>query len=249
MARSMIRTTAGYVAGGAALAALGYAAYAGAAYMRYGHAPRARKLDEEDLTLDRFMPLYDIVERHHIRVAAPADVTLAAAREMSLLDSCVVRALFKGREVMLGSQPKDAPLDASLLRAALSLGWGILADEDGREMVFGAVTKPWEPDPVFRDLVPRDFATFAEPGYVKIVWTLRADASGDGESIFRTETRAIATDAEARAKFRRYWALVSPGVALIRRAMLAPVKAEAERIAAERIAASRPALAADPVEV
>jgi len=50
-----------------------------------------------------------------------------------------------------------------------------------------------------------------------------------GESIFRSETRAIATDADARAKFRRYWALVSPGVLLIRRAMLAPIKAEAER--------------------
>ncbi len=36
----------------------------------------------------------------------------------------------------------------------------------------------------------------------------------------------------ARAKFRRYWAMVSPGVALIRRVMLDPVKREAERRAA-----------------
>jgi len=64
---------------------------------------------------------------------------------------------------------------------------------------------------------------------VKIVWSLRADAIGAQESIFRTETRAVATDDLARLTFRRYWALVSPGIALIRRASLGPQKADAER--------------------
>jgi hypothetical protein len=154
---------------------------------------------------------------------------------MSLFDSCLARALFKGRELMLGAPPAapTAPAAAAvppgLLASVLALGWGMLADEAGREIVLGAVTKPWEPAPVFRDLAPREFAAFAEPDYVKIVWTLRADPVGDEACIFRTETRAIATDVEARAKFRRYWAFVSPGVALIRRAMLDPVKREAER--------------------
>jgi hypothetical protein len=229
-ARTAVRTAAGYAAGGAALAALGYAAYAGAAWTRYGHPPRARTPDEQDPLLDRFMPLYDIVERHHIRVAAPADVTLAAARDLNVADSWLSRALFKGREILLSGAPAAAtPLPPGLLPAALTIGWGILADQVDHEIVLGAVTKPWEAHPVFQDLLPRDFAAFAEPGYVKIAWTLRADPIGDAASIFRTETRAIATDAEARAKFRRYWALVSPGVALIRRAMLGPIKAEAER--------------------
>jgi hypothetical protein len=64
---------------------------------------------------------------------------------------------------------------------------------------------------------------------VKIIWSLRADPLGAAESMFRTETRAIATDDFARLKFRRYWALASPGVALIRQASLGPLKAEAER--------------------
>jgi hypothetical protein len=46
----------------------------------------------------------------------------------------------------------------------------------------------------------------------------------------------------ARAKFRNYWALVSPGVAIIRRMMLEPVRLEAERRA--RVAAEGPALVA-----
>ena len=37
------------------------------------------------------------------------------------------------------------------------------------------------------------------------------------------------TDAVARSRFRRYWALVSPGVVLIRRQSLRIVKADAEQ--------------------
>jgi hypothetical protein len=82
---------------------------------------------------------------------------------------------------------------------------------------------------LFRGVPPDRFAAFAEPDYVKIAWSLRADAAGPRDSVFRTETRAIATDASARAKFRRYWSFVSPGVALIRRMSLCPLKADAER--------------------
>jgi hypothetical protein len=71
------------------------------------------------------------------------------------------------------------------------------------------------------------------------VWTLRADPVDDHSSIFRTETRAVATDATARARFRRYWAFTSPGIALIRRLSLGPLKRDAER----RARSASPALA------
>jgi hypothetical protein len=110
-----------------------------------------------------------------------------------------------------------------------------------REIVVGAVTKPWEPNVTFRALPPDDFAAFSEPGFVKIAWTLRADPVDGGASIFRTETRAVATDAGARARFRRYWALASPGIALIRQLSLRPLKREAEqRAQAVRLRAPQP---------
>jgi hypothetical protein len=243
-ATTTLRVVAGGIAGAAAAAAVGYAACAGTAWTRFGHAAGPRTKDEADPLLDGFMPIYDVVERHHIRVDAPAAITLGVARDMNVFDSCVVRAIFKGRELFLGAapQPQGVALPPGLVPAALRLGWGVLSDEADREIVLGAVTRPWEPNPVFHDLLPRDFAAFAEPGFVKIVWTLRADPLDDGTCVFRTETRAAATDVEARAKFRRYWALVSPGVALIRRMMLEPVKVESERRA--RIAADGPALVA-----
>jgi hypothetical protein len=39
---------------------------------------------------------------------------------------------------------------------------------------------------------------FNEPGSVKITWALRADVTGATESVFRTETRGVATDVMAR---------------------------------------------------
>ena len=226
--RTMVRTAAGVAAGGAAVAALGYAAMAGTAWARYGHAPRARTPEEQDPLLDGFMPVYDIVERHRIEVEAPAAVTFQAARDLRMDGSCVARAMFKGRELMLGAKPGPPPV-GGLLDSMLSIGWGLLADHPDREIVLGAVTRPWEPNPVFRDVLLREFAAFDEPGFVKIALALRADPIGDTQSIFRTETRAVATDARARSQFRLYWALVSPGVALIRLSMLGPIKADAER--------------------
>ena len=80
---------------------------------------------------------------------------------------------------------------------------------------------------------PWAFAEFHDADYVKIAWTLRVDPIDEGtRCVFCTETRAIATDAQAARKFRRYWALASPGISLIRRLGLPSLKATAERAAA-----------------
>src|SRR5262249_9458616 len=150
--------------------------------------------EEDDPLLDRFMPAYDVVERHEVPVDAPASVTLAAARDVELSSVPGVRAVFKAREVMLGAAPDRAPRSRALLAEMLSLGWGVLAEEPGREIVIGGAPRRGEANVPSRPIAPAAFAAFAEPGYVKIAWTLRADAVGDEASIFRTETRAIATD-------------------------------------------------------
>jgi hypothetical protein len=226
-AQSRIPSTMSLLAAGAGLAAGAYALYAGVTWWRYGHTAPA-SADGRDELLDRFMPRYEVVERHRIRVAAPADVTFAAACEQDLFALPLVRLIVKAREMALGAAPTDRLQPPGLIAATRSLGWGELAAVAGREMVMGAVTKPWEPNVTFHALPPDEFAAFAEPGFVKIAWTLRADPVGESASIFRTETRVIATDPVARARFRRYWAFVSPGVALIRRLSLGPLKRDAE---------------------
>lgn len=220
---------AGRVAAAIAAAAIGaYVAYVGVTWYRFGPAPHG-VTKEPDTLLDRFMPSYDVLESHHVRVAAPAAVTLAAAKDLALFDLPAVRAIVRARELLLRAPHDDRAAPGGLLVAAQAMGWGVLGETAGHEIVCGGVTKPWEASPTFRALPPADFRAFAEPGYVKIAWTLRADAVGDGESVFVTETRAIATDAGSRRRFRQYWSLLSPGIILIRWVALPRVKADAER--------------------
>ena len=227
-ATSRIRSTLRWLGLGIGAAGATYGALAALSWARYGRAPEAAGEDRDEL-LDRFIPTYDIVERHHIRVQAPAATTLAAAREQDLMALPAIRAIFRARELALGSKPDDRPQPRGLLAAMLALGWGILAEIPDREIVVGSVTQPWEPNVVFRALPASEFAAFSAPGFVKIVWTLAVRPLDDGASIFRTETRAVATDATARTRFRRYWAFVSPGIAMIRRLSLRPLKRAAEQ--------------------
>ena len=161
-------------------------------------------------------------------MAAPAALTFAAATEQELLGLPLVRLIFKTRELVLGADPPDRLQPRGLLAAVRELGWGVLAERPDREIVMGAVTRPWEANVTFHAIPPADFASFSEPGFVKIAWTLCADSTSARTSVFRTETRAIATDPSARARFRRYWAFASPGIWLIRRLSLRPLKRAAE---------------------
>jgi hypothetical protein len=223
-----------WTAGGLGLMVMGYATIVGATWSRYGHLTSANP-DECDPLLDQFMPEYDVAERHHVRVAAPAAITLAAAADTDFQQSRIIRAIFKARELVMGTEPDAKTHPKGLLAQTTSLGWRVLAEEPGREVVVGAVSQPWLSNVVFRGLTPEEFRVFHEPGYVKIVWTLRADPVSDTESIFRTETRVMTTDPTARAKFRWYWARFSPGIVLIRRVMLGLLKTDAERRALEKL--------------
>jgi hypothetical protein len=230
--QAQIRRTGRWLALGLGIPAFGYAATMAVAWSRYGR-PRRPTPSEADVLLDRFMPVYEVAERHRVRVAAPPDVTFAAAGALDLQQLAIVRAIFRARELVLGAQPPATRNPTGLLAEMTSLGWRILAEEPGREVVFGAVTQPWQANVVFRGLDPEAFAAFCEPGYVKIAWTLRVDPAGHNDSIFRTETRVTTTDSTARKKFRGYWARFSPGIIVIRRVMLGLLRADAERRARE----------------
>jgi hypothetical protein len=210
------------------VAAGAYAACAALTWHRYGRISRSNRHHHDEM-LDRFMPFYEVVERHYVYVEAPAPLTLAAAKDQDLFAIPLVRAIFKARAIALSAAPDDRPRPHGLLKEVQALGWGVLAEEADREVVVGAVTQPWEPNVIFRSLPPDEFVAFADPGFVKIAWTLRVHPIDPRSSIFITETRAVATDATARARFRRYWAFASPGIALIRRLSLGPLKRDAER--------------------
>ena len=234
-AGTSIRRGTRWMAAGVGIAAGAYATYAAVNWFRYGRVADATD-EEADELLDRFMPHYEIAERHHISVNAPAALTLAAAKGLDTGQFFISRAIFNARALILGGPVDRRPMLVQGLAAQMqTIGWRVLAEVADQEIVFGAVTKPWQAEPAFRGIAAADFAAFNEPDYVKIVWTLRADPAGQDKSIFRSETRACTTDRIARRKFRFYWSLVQPGVAVIRRTLLGPVKREAERKAKHAI--------------
>jgi len=154
--------------------------------------------------------------------------------ELDFRRSPLISAIFKAREVIMRAQPARVDVPRAFLDQMRSVGWGELYREPSRLVVMGAVTQPWMADVVFRAVPPERFATFTEPDYVKILWTLSADpidtrSGALPQSVFRTETRAWPTDPSARAKFRRYWSLAAPGIILIRHLALGLVKEDAER--------------------
>lgn len=219
-----------------ALRGLGSAAIlAGAAYgglviynrSKYGTAKGSAAMGKDSL-LDQFIPDPEVVEHHEIKVDAPAEVVLATAKEMRMLDSPIIRGIIRMREIALGGQRDERPHPGTLIEQMQSIGWVVLAEKAGREIVLGCVTQPWLASPVFRSIPATEFLAFSEPGYVKIAWTLGADPIDDRRSTFHTETRVSTTDAGTRDRFRSYWSFVAPGVEVIRLAILRPLKRAAE---------------------
>jgi hypothetical protein len=146
---------------------------------------------------------------------------------MNLDQLAIVRILVRVRSLAMGRGPDPPQPNGGLIEASKKIGWGVLAENDD-EILMGAVTQPWHGKVIFRPIAPDAFIGFSEPNFVKIAWNLRVDADGE-HSILRTETRVQPSDDEARARFRRYWSFIFPGVILIRLALLHTVKARAER--------------------
>jgi len=219
---------------GLGLAGAAYLLYAGFKMLRYGHSSQmARECQSNGFA--RFIPRSEIHEHHEIVVDAPAEIAFLEACGLDLLRSLPIRAVFKLRGLVLGGSLEHAPPRLGLVEQARAWGWGVLSEIPGQEIVFGAVTQPWLANPVFRALPAEEFAQFNDPGFVKIVWTIRTTKVHSMRSLVSTETLACTTDSLSRAKFRRYWAFVCPGVLLIRLQALRLIRRCAERTAGERL--------------
>ena len=156
--------------------------------------------------IDRILPEWDVNEVHHRVLACSPERALEAVLALPAAPDPVTRLLFRLRGL------REVP---PLGRAIESMGFAVLAREPA-EIVAGAAGTPWR-----RSGGLRPFAD-AGPGTVRMVIDFRAEPSPGGCRL-STETRVQAVDADALRSFRRYWRLVAPFSALIRRRWLAAV--------------------------
>ena len=179
--------------------------------------------------IDEFMPNFDVSERHHTLVHAPAERAYEATRRIDLARSKVIRALFAARGIPLLVRGRRPERRRMTLDDLVSAGFVWLGEEPGREMVLGIVGTFWRPTGGVRRIDPSEFASFDEPGLAKGAWNFRVISDGDERSFVVTETRVRVPDDASRRKFLLYWAVIGSFSGLIRRQALGLVKAEAER--------------------
>ena len=198
---------------------------------------------DAELLVERFLPRYDVAVVHADIFRAPPAQCYARVMELDLLQAPFVRAALGIRALpqrVLGTlrapgnrtSIEASPL-AFRLRDMVGLGWILLAETPGVEMVLGQVSRPWKADASSTDAptTPEQFTNFDDPGFAKIVTSLRVDPYGNNSSILTVETRVATTDAMSRRRFRRYWLLIGPASSLIRRMALRLLATELRRSA------------------
>jgi hypothetical protein len=179
------------------------------------------------VTLDDFLPAYDVHEVHSIAVAAPPAAVMEATRELTPRELPLLVALMALRGLPALVRGRRLPVRGSILDAFRRSGFVALR-ETPEELVFGGIGRFWEPSGGLRRIEPDGFGDFDEPGYAKAAFNFAVERRG-AKTVLSTETRVAGTDERARRRFGRYWRLIQPGSALIRVAWLRAIRRRAER--------------------
>jgi hypothetical protein len=188
------------------------------------------------MLIDRYLPQFDVTEVHEVHVDAAPEVTYAAIREADLRDP-LITALFAVRELpdrivrkLRGEPPTPAAKSFTFKDVATpEMGWIPLDEFVGNEFVVGSVGRFWQRDYGWRPVAREAFVGFNEPGYAKLAVSFSVRPTESGGSMLRYEARTATTDRVARVRFRRYWRVIRPGVAIVMRRALTRIKREAER--------------------
>ncbi len=154
--------------------------------------------------IDRFLPTWDRREYHERALPVTPEEAVAAFFASPVAPDRAVRLLFRLRGL---------PRGASLADLFPKLGFTEL-HRTPTEVVVGASGRPWR---IRAGIRPFDAG---DPGTVRMVTDVRATPTPGG-CVLSTETRIEPIDDAATRPFRRYWRVVGPFSALIRRRWLA----------------------------
>jgi hypothetical protein len=197
--------------------------------------------------LDSVIATPGLVEIDRVDLSAPPGQVWQRVRHAALAHSPVVRALFALRTLIdradTARPPGGVHLD-DLTSTPQRPGFQVLVDDPPREVVAGAIGQVWRLRIPFVHVDGADaFASFAEPGYVKVAWAIRLSPLDEGSTRLELEVRVSATDDAAWRRFQRYFHLIGPASRYIRRSLLRTLGRELGRAvpAEDRPPASSPA--------
>ncbi len=179
------------------------------------------------MDLDDVLPRPEHVTRQARWIAAPPETVWTALHGVRLFGLPVTLVLGGARflPVVLSGRVSGRLHDRPFLDA---LPIPLLASQAPSSVVFGGALKPWrliggEQGP---SLDAAQLRRFAQRGWVKAAMDFRLTPARGGTEL-SSETRVVATDAESRRRFERYWRFVRPGSSAIRWEVLTAVELKA----------------------
>ena len=188
---------------------------------------REHRVAQAETRLDELMPVWQFGEYHSIEVAAPPARAYEAMRAVTAGEIRLFRTLTwirrGGRQ--LPESILNAGKDKPLIDVATQSGFVTLAEDPPRELVIGTVVK--RPAGARVSLNRDAFTMRLPPGYALAAMNFRVVPNSSGGSTVSTETRVYANSDAAARSFARYWRVIYPGSALIRRMWLRAIKRRA----------------------
>jgi hypothetical protein len=191
------------------------------------------------MLIERFFPTYDFHEVHRLAIVATPERVFQAIKEVTVGEVAWLGTLFGLRALpalLVGRTGRRAGKDdvsrKPLLVQMLNRGFVLLEEKPNQELVVGTIGQFWKLLPgsaALRIATASEFLAFDQPGYARAVMNFQLEERADGKGVMlTTETRILSPDAVTRRKFARYWLLIYPGSALIRRMWLRAIKRRAE---------------------
>jgi hypothetical protein len=182
------------------------------------------------MRLDEFAPVYQFNEVHEIPVQATPERVYQALRLVTAAEIPLYRTLvWIRRGGASGPESILNPADTvPLLTVATRTTFLTLADDENREFVMGTVVIAPPGVRLALGVDPATFTALDAPGYAKAAIAFRIDPLPSGGCRLRTETRVYATDPASRSMFARYWRVITPGSAFIRKMWIRAIKVRAE---------------------
>lgn len=203
--------------------------------------------------LSRILPSPRLRQVDRVAVAASPDEAYAAFRRFDASRIAWINGLFRARTLPDRLRQRIGERRPAVERQPIGIagivapgtGFVLLEDAPGEEIVVGSVGRFWMLDIEYVDVEPAAFTAFAEPGWGKLAWSIRAEPREGGGSILTFELGVTATDDESWQKFRRYFLVVGRFSHAIRRAFLKAMEQELGR--AETVPLSQVELPGDDV--
>jgi len=191
---------------------------------------RESRIGRVTTRMDEFVPAWQFNEFHSMEMDASPARAFEAMRAVTADEILLFRALTwirrGGRQ--LPESILNAGKDESLIDVATRSGFLRLVEDTPRELVIGTVVRA--PRGARGKLTPDTFRTSLPSGFALASMNFVVTPRAGGGSLVTTETRVFANSSSARRGFARYWRVIYPGSALIRRMWLRAIKARAEAL-------------------